>query len=134
MFSLVAGPPPRQRHVFASHYEGWSTAEIAAQLSIEQAAVRQNLARRPRSRSARRPRGRGATSARVRRRLVDGRGTDRYDPSQRPQSQLPRLVESPAGATAHKEQSEISQTAPEPLARGARTWPLPAGAGRRRAS
>jgi RNA polymerase sigma factor (sigma-70 family) len=45
VFSLLATLPPQQRRVFALHYEGWSTAEIAAALTIGAAAVRQNLAR-----------------------------------------------------------------------------------------
>jgi RNA polymerase sigma factor (sigma-70 family) len=45
VFSLLATLPPQQRRVFALHYEGWSTAEIAAALTIDPAAVRQNLAR-----------------------------------------------------------------------------------------
>ncbi len=45
VFSLVATLPPRQRLVFALHFEGCGTAEIAASLSMTQAAVRQNLAR-----------------------------------------------------------------------------------------
>jgi len=42
---LLAVLPPQQRRVFALHYEGWSTAEIARQLTMDQAAVRQNIAR-----------------------------------------------------------------------------------------
>lgn len=45
VLSLLAALPPRQRHVFALRYEGLSTGEIAAQLGMEQAAVRQNVAR-----------------------------------------------------------------------------------------
>jgi RNA polymerase sigma factor (sigma-70 family) len=45
VLSLLAALPPKQRHVFALHYEGLSTAEIAAQLGLDQAAVRQNVAR-----------------------------------------------------------------------------------------
>jgi RNA polymerase sigma factor (sigma-70 family) len=45
VFSLLATLPPQQRRVFALHYEGWSTADIATALAIDQAAVRQNLAR-----------------------------------------------------------------------------------------
>ena len=45
VIALIAALPPRQRRVFALHYEGWSTAEIAAALGIRPAAARQNLAR-----------------------------------------------------------------------------------------
>ena len=45
VLSLLAALPNKQRRVFGLHYEGWSTAEIAASLGMEQAAVRQNLAR-----------------------------------------------------------------------------------------
>lgn len=45
VLSLIAVLPPQQRRVFALHYEGWRTAEIAAQLGMDQAAVRQNVAR-----------------------------------------------------------------------------------------
>jgi len=45
VLSLLAALPPQQRRVFALHYEGCSTAEIAAALVMDQAAVRQNLAR-----------------------------------------------------------------------------------------
>lgn len=45
VLSLLAALPPRQRHVFALHYEGLRTAEIAAVLGMGQPAVRQNLAR-----------------------------------------------------------------------------------------
>jgi RNA polymerase sigma factor (sigma-70 family) len=45
VLSLLAALPPKQRHVFALHYEGLGTAEIAAQLGLDQAAVRQNVAR-----------------------------------------------------------------------------------------
>jgi RNA polymerase sigma factor (sigma-70 family) len=45
VLSLLGELPPQQRRVFALCYEGWSTAEIAAQLAMDQAAVRQNIAR-----------------------------------------------------------------------------------------
>jgi RNA polymerase sigma factor (sigma-70 family) len=45
VLSMLAALPARQREVFGLHYEGWSTAEIAARLSMGQPAVRQNLAR-----------------------------------------------------------------------------------------
>lgn len=45
VLSLLAALPPRQRQVFALHYEGMSTAEIAAHLGMADAAVRQNIAR-----------------------------------------------------------------------------------------
>jgi RNA polymerase sigma factor (sigma-70 family) len=45
VLSLLGELPPQQRRVFALCYEGWSTAEIAAQLDMDQAAVRQNIAR-----------------------------------------------------------------------------------------
>ena len=45
VLSLLSDLPPQQRRVFALCYEGLSTAEIAAQLGIDQAAVRQNIAR-----------------------------------------------------------------------------------------
>ena len=45
VLSLLAALPAKQRSVFALHYEGWGTAEIAACLGMEQAAVRQNIAR-----------------------------------------------------------------------------------------
>jgi RNA polymerase sigma-70 factor (ECF subfamily) len=45
VLALIAGLPQQQRRVFALHYEGWSTAEISTQLGMEQAAVRQNVAR-----------------------------------------------------------------------------------------
>lgn len=45
VLALLAALPPRQRLVFALHYEGFSTAEIAAQLGMAHAAVRQNIAR-----------------------------------------------------------------------------------------
>ncbi|HXW46812.1 MAG TPA: RNA polymerase sigma factor [Streptosporangiaceae bacterium] len=45
VLSMLAALPPQQRRVFALHYEGCSTAEIAAALCMDQAAVRQNLAR-----------------------------------------------------------------------------------------
>ena len=45
VLSLLAALPNKQRRVFGLHYEGWSTAEIAACLGMEQAAVRQNIAR-----------------------------------------------------------------------------------------
>jgi RNA polymerase sigma factor (sigma-70 family) len=45
VLSLLSGLPPQQRRVFALCYEGWSTAEIAVQLGMDQAAVRQNIAR-----------------------------------------------------------------------------------------
>jgi RNA polymerase sigma factor (sigma-70 family) len=45
VLSLIAALPPQQRRVFALHYEGCSTAEIAAALDMDQPAVRQNLAR-----------------------------------------------------------------------------------------
>jgi RNA polymerase sigma factor (sigma-70 family) len=45
VLSLLGGLPPQQRRVFALCYEGWSTAEIAAQLGMDQTAVRQNIAR-----------------------------------------------------------------------------------------
>lgn len=45
VLSLLAALPPQQRRVFALHYDGWGTAEIAALLGMEHAAVRQNVAR-----------------------------------------------------------------------------------------
>jgi len=45
VLSLLSELPPQQQRVFALCYEGWSTAEIAAQLEMDQAAVRQNIAR-----------------------------------------------------------------------------------------
>ena len=45
VLSLLARLPPQQRRVFALHYEGWSAAEIAAQLGMDHAAVRQNISR-----------------------------------------------------------------------------------------
>jgi RNA polymerase sigma-70 factor (ECF subfamily) len=45
VLALIAGLPRQQRRVFALHYEGWSTAEIGTQLGMDQAAVRQNVAR-----------------------------------------------------------------------------------------
>lgn len=45
VLSLLSELPPQQQRVFALCYEGWSTAEIAAQLGMDQAAVRQNIAR-----------------------------------------------------------------------------------------
>jgi RNA polymerase sigma factor (sigma-70 family) len=45
VLSLLAALPPQQQRVFALHYEGWSTAEIAAQLGMDRAAVRQNISR-----------------------------------------------------------------------------------------
>jgi RNA polymerase sigma factor (sigma-70 family) len=45
VLALLGGLPPQQRRVFALCYEGWSTADIATQLGIDQAAVRQNIAR-----------------------------------------------------------------------------------------
>ncbi|MBC3841156.1 sigma-70 family RNA polymerase sigma factor [Streptacidiphilus sp. 4-A2] len=45
VLSVLAALPAQQRRVFTLHYEGWSTAEIAVQLDMERAAVRQNIAR-----------------------------------------------------------------------------------------
>lgn len=45
VLSLLSELPPQQRRVFALCYEGWSAAEIAAQLGMDQTAVRQNIAR-----------------------------------------------------------------------------------------
>lgn len=45
VLSLLAALPPRQRQVFALHYEGLNTAEIATHLGMADAAVRQNIAR-----------------------------------------------------------------------------------------
>jgi RNA polymerase sigma factor (sigma-70 family) len=45
VLSLLSGLPPQQRRVFALYYEGWATAEIAAHLGMDQAAVRQNITR-----------------------------------------------------------------------------------------
>jgi RNA polymerase sigma factor (sigma-70 family) len=45
VLSLLSELPPQQQRVFALCYEGWSTAEIAAHLGMDQAAVRQNIAR-----------------------------------------------------------------------------------------
>jgi RNA polymerase sigma factor (sigma-70 family) len=45
VLALLASLPPQQRRVFTLHYEGWSSAEIADQLGIDKAAVRQNIAR-----------------------------------------------------------------------------------------
>lgn len=45
VLSRLALLPPQQRRVFALHYEGWTAAEIAAELDMDNAAVRQNIAR-----------------------------------------------------------------------------------------
>jgi RNA polymerase sigma factor (sigma-70 family) len=45
VLSLLAALPMQQRRVFTLHYEGWASAEIAAQLGMHKAAVRQNIAR-----------------------------------------------------------------------------------------
>jgi RNA polymerase sigma factor (sigma-70 family) len=45
VLSRLALLPPQQRRVFALHYEGWNAAEIAAELGMDNAAVRQNIAR-----------------------------------------------------------------------------------------
>ncbi len=45
VLSGLAMLPPRQRLVFTLHYEGWSAGQIAADLGMDNAAVRQNIAR-----------------------------------------------------------------------------------------
>jgi RNA polymerase sigma factor (sigma-70 family) len=45
VLSLLRSLPPRQREVFCLHFEGCTAPEIAAQLGIQEAAVRQNISR-----------------------------------------------------------------------------------------
>ncbi len=45
VLSRLASLPPQQRRVFALHYEGWTAPEIATELGMDNAAVRQNIAR-----------------------------------------------------------------------------------------
>jgi RNA polymerase sigma factor (sigma-70 family) len=45
VLAMLAGLPSQQRRVFTLHYEGWSSTEIADQLGMDKAAVRQNIAR-----------------------------------------------------------------------------------------
>ena len=45
VLSLLRSLPPRQREVFCLHFEGCTAPEIAAQLGIQEAAVRKNISR-----------------------------------------------------------------------------------------
>ncbi len=72
VLALLAALPNRQRQVFGLHYEGWSTAEIAALLGMEQAAVRQNIARARRT-----------LKESIRERLKEGSSDDRRSGARR---------------------------------------------------